>query len=59
MAAYNAGEGRVAQAQAQAERDGKNPSIFENVRPYLPDSTQDYVDKVFASIGRFQSDFNG
>ena len=46
VAAYNAGEGRVAQAQAKAAAGGKDPAVFANVRPYLPPITRDYVQRV-------------
>jgi soluble lytic murein transglycosylase-like protein len=47
-AAYNAGEGRVAQAQARAEAAGLDPTRFANVRRYLPGQTQEYVRRVAA-----------
>jgi len=46
VAAFNAGEGRVAAAQKRAERAGKDPSNYEHVEPYLPKSTQTYVGRV-------------
>jgi soluble lytic murein transglycosylase-like protein len=46
VAAYNAGEGRVAQAQAKAAAGGKDPAVFSNVRPFLPPITRDYVQRV-------------
>jgi soluble lytic murein transglycosylase-like protein len=46
VAAYNAGEGRVAQAQAKAAARGKDPAVFANVRPFLPPITRDYVQRV-------------
>lgn len=46
VAAFNAGEGNVARAQQKALQNGKDPSVFENVRSYLPDITRSYVDKV-------------
>jgi hypothetical protein len=46
VAAFNAGEGRVAQAQAHARAAGEDPTRFANVRGYLPASTQTYVDRV-------------
>ena len=53
IAAYNAGEGRVAGAQQAAGEAGGDPRRFEHVRPYLPSITQRYVDRVlaFASDG--------
>jgi soluble lytic murein transglycosylase-like protein len=46
VAAYNAGEGRVAQAQAKAAASGQDPTVFANVRPFLPPITQGYVQRV-------------
>lgn len=46
VAAFNAGQGRVASAQRRAERAGLDPSLFETVEPFLPESTQSYVTKV-------------
>ena len=46
VAAFNAGEGRVARAQARAQAAGKNPGEFDAIRPYLPASTQQYVQRV-------------
>ena len=48
VAAYNAGEGRVASAQQRAGKDGKNPAIYEDVESYLPESTKEYVKRVVA-----------
>jgi Transglycosylase SLT domain len=53
IAAFNAGEGRVASAQRRADRDGKNPSRYDDVAPYLPNTTQTYVSRVV----RFQEQF--
>lgn len=53
VAAFNAGEGRVAYAQSQAQRRGKDPSNFENVNPYLPEITQRYVQKVLFERDEF------
>jgi flagellar basal-body rod protein FlgB len=50
IAAYNAGEGRVAMAQQMAEQKGKDPKIFKNIEAYLPKETRLYVRKVL----RFQ-----
>ena len=55
VAAFNAGEGRVASAQTRAKAAGKNPGMYEDIRPYLPDTTQQYVDKVMASRGSFEA----
>ena len=54
VAAYNAGEGRVAAAQARAKRAGMDPSEYDNIKAYLPESTQDYVDRVIASKTEFE-----
>lgn len=53
VAAFNAGEGRVAYAQSQAQRRGKDPSNFENVNPYLPEITRNYVQKVLFERDQF------
>jgi hypothetical protein len=46
IAAYNAGEGRVAAGQRRAAAAGLDPTHFDNVRPYLPPITRRYVDSV-------------
>jgi soluble lytic murein transglycosylase-like protein len=46
VAAFNAGEGRVAQAQQRAEQAGLDPTRFAHVKPFLPRITQGYVDRV-------------
>lgn len=46
VAAFNAGEGRVAQAQQRAEKAGLDPTRFAHVKPFLPRITQGYVDRV-------------
>jgi soluble lytic murein transglycosylase-like protein len=48
VAAYNAGEGRVARAQAAAAAAGGDPTRFDDVRRYLPGGTRTYVDRVLA-----------
>jgi soluble lytic murein transglycosylase-like protein len=45
-AAYNAGEGRVAGAQARAAAAGLDPTRFASIERMLPRSTQAYVDRV-------------
>ena len=55
VAAFNAGEGRVASAQTRAKAAGGNPGSYDDIRSYLPDITQQYVDKVMASRGAFES----
>jgi len=55
IAAYNAGEGRVAAAQREANAAGRDPRRFEHVEPFLPAITQRYVGRVLgfanASVG--------
>jgi len=46
VAAFNAGEGRVASAQRRSEKAGKDPSRYEHVAPFLPRSTREYVSRV-------------
>ena len=46
VAAFNAGEGNVARAQARARALGKDPADFSAIEPYLPASTRSYVKKV-------------
>ena len=53
VAAFNAGEGRVASAQARAKVAGQNPGIYEEVEQYLPKTTQEYVAKVMQFKGQF------
>lgn len=48
IAAYNAGEGRVAAAQRATGAAGGDPRRFEHVRPFLPPITQRYVERVLA-----------
>ncbi|MDR2337623.1 MAG: transglycosylase SLT domain-containing protein [Deltaproteobacteria bacterium] len=48
LAAYNAGEGKVIQAQEKAKAKGLNPGNFEDIRKFLPEITRSYVDKVAA-----------
>jgi membrane-bound lytic murein transglycosylase MltF len=45
-AAFNAGEGRVAQAQARAEAAGGDPTRYADIRRFLPSITRTYVDRV-------------
>lgn len=56
IAAFNAGEGRIAKAQAIAKKSGKDPTSWEEVKAYLKEAgasskkveeITDYVDKVF------------
>jgi soluble lytic murein transglycosylase-like protein len=48
VAAYNAGEGSVARAQARTAAAGGDPTRFADVRSYLPGITQGYVQRVVA-----------
>lgn len=59
VAAFNAGEGRVAAAQSRAERDGKNPAQYEQVAAYLPESTQEYVQRIIAAKARYEGSVFG
>lgn len=49
VAAFNAGEGRVASAQARAEKHGKNPGLYDDIASYLPASTRQYVSRVIST----------
>jgi len=53
VAAFNAGEGRVASAQARSARAGLDPSEYANVERYLPESTRTYVARVSDFKTRF------
>lgn len=46
LAAYNAGSGRVANAQARVKREGGDPANYDEVKKYIPESTREYVEKV-------------
>lgn len=59
IAAFNAGEGRVALAQSLAKRKGLNPAIFSNVVDFLPKITQGYVKKVLTFKQEFDTLSNG
>lgn len=48
IAAFNAGEGSVARAQARARALGKDPTDFNAIEAHLPASTRAYVQKVSA-----------
>src|SRR5437867_219071 len=48
VASFNAGEGRVARAQALAAAAGGDPTRFADVRPFLPAITRGYVARVGA-----------
>ena len=53
VAAFNAGEGRVAQAQKKAQSAGLNGGNYSHVAPYLPETTQQYVLKVDSARARW------
>ena len=53
VAAFNAGQGRVARAQAKAQSLGQDPTLFENVAKHLPPSTREYVEKVVQTKAAF------
>ncbi len=55
VAAFNAGEGRVASAQEKAFKNGLDPRVYENVESYLPNITQNYVKKVMSTREEFSS----
>jgi soluble lytic murein transglycosylase-like protein len=59
VAAFNAGEGRVASAQARAERQGLNPSSYQAIEQYLPESTKEYVQKVLNTRSAFKGELVG
>jgi soluble lytic murein transglycosylase-like protein len=59
VAAFNAGEGRVASAQRRAEKAGLDPSAYENVEPYLPENTREYVQRVMRQKRDFEMTFIG
>ena len=47
VAAFNAGEGRVASAQSRAKAAGSDPTQYATVEQFLPDTTKEYVSRVF------------
>lgn len=59
LAAFNAGEGRVASAQARTKEGGGNPSQYDSVESYLPESTQKYVRDVFSLKSQFSAQEEG
>lgn len=59
VAAFNAGEGRVASAQKRAAQGGLDPATYENVEAYLPENTQEYVRKVMSAKRGFEARFIG
>ena len=46
LGAFDAGEGRVADAQRLAEKAGKNPQLWSEVAAYLAEETKRYVETV-------------
>ena len=58
VAAFNAGEGRVASAQERAAKDGKDPSQYSSIEEYLPKTTQDYVSRVMTNRADFEGHFS-
>lgn len=59
VAAYNAGEGRVASAQERAKQDGNDPTNYEQIQSYLPESTKQYVEKVMNRKIEFDGENQG
>lgn len=59
VAAFNAGEGRVASAQRRAKSAGRDPGKYEDIEHYLPEITQKYVHKVLISKAQFEGMFTG
>lgn len=59
VAAFNAGEGRVAAAQERAQKAGMNPALYLDVEGYLPKSTQEYVTKVMRLKNTFEPEVIG
>lgn len=62
IAAFNGGEGRIAKAQAQAKKDGRNPKKWDDVKNYLKAAganpakvkeIQNYVDLVLEYLKEF------
>ena len=54
VAAFNVGEGAVAEAQARAKNSGLNPGEFSAIKKYLPASTRDYV----ARVSDYKNDYD-
>lgn len=46
LGAFNAGPGSAAGAQRRAKQAGKNPQLWNDVADYLPQETQQYVEKI-------------
>lgn len=54
IAAYNAGPGRVARAQALVRAQGGNPARYHDVAPHLPRETRVYVQRVEQYAAEFR-----
>jgi soluble lytic murein transglycosylase-like protein len=54
LAAFNAGEGRLASAQARALREQLNPGDYDDVKLFIPASTRRYVESVLKQEQEFQ-----
>lgn len=54
IAAFNAGEGRIASAQARALREQLNPGEYDDVKVFIPSSTRRYVESVLEREQEFQ-----
>ena len=59
LAAFNAGEGRLASAQARALRERLNPGNYDDVKLFIPASTRRYVESVLKQEQEFQLASNG
>lgn len=59
LAAFNAGEGRLASAQARALREQLNPGDYDDVKLFIPSSTRRYVESVLKQEEEFQVAING
>lgn len=57
VAAFNAGEGRVASAQQRAQQAGLDPAVYTDVESYLPETTQQYVARVMEGKEQFEDIF--
>lgn len=57
VAAFNAGQGRVASAQERARDAGRDATQYEQVEEYLPKSTQEYVRRVLQNKRVFEAHF--
>ena len=56
VAAFNAGQGRVARAQQRVQELGRDATAFSQVAPFLPKSTQSYVEKVLRFRDQYVSE---